>query len=136
MIAAFQWAADPDGNPETVADVPDVINNSWGTLGEFQEDICRPTLWRMLDRIEAAGTVLGVQRRQRGARPLDRRLAGQPGALALQCVRGRLDRPVRPPLGVLQPRSQRLRLHQHQAQPLRPRARKWSPSAPRTTASR
>lgn len=28
-IAAFQWALDPDGDPNTTADIPDVINNSW-----------------------------------------------------------------------------------------------------------
>jgi subtilisin family serine protease len=58
FTAAFQWALDPDGNPETTVDVPDVINNSWGTLGEYQEDICQEKLWSLLDRIEAAGTVV------------------------------------------------------------------------------
>ncbi len=80
MIAAFQWAADPDGNPETVADVPDVINNSWGTLGEFQEDICRPTLWRMLDRIEAAGTVVVFSAGNEGPDPWT---VGSPASRAL-----------------------------------------------------
>ena len=28
-IAAFQWAADPDGNPGTLDDVPDAISCSW-----------------------------------------------------------------------------------------------------------
>ena len=58
LISAFQWALDPDGNPETMVDVPEVINNSWGTLGEYNEDICRKNLWRLIDRIEAAGTVM------------------------------------------------------------------------------
>lgn len=31
-IAAFQWALDPDGDPATTADMPDVINNSWRTV--------------------------------------------------------------------------------------------------------
>jgi subtilisin family serine protease len=26
----FEWCADPDGNPETFDDVPDVVSNSWG----------------------------------------------------------------------------------------------------------
>ncbi|MCK4303983.1 MAG: hypothetical protein KAY24_07070 [Candidatus Eisenbacteria sp.] len=30
MIAALQWFADPDGDPETVDDVPDVLQNCWG----------------------------------------------------------------------------------------------------------
>ena len=58
LISAFQWALDPDGNPETVVDVPDVINNSYGTTGEYNEDICRQVIWRMIDRVEAAGTVV------------------------------------------------------------------------------
>ena len=29
ILAAYQWFADPDGNPATVDDVPDVVNNSW-----------------------------------------------------------------------------------------------------------
>ncbi|MBC7884134.1 MAG: S8 family serine peptidase, partial [Saprospiraceae bacterium] len=28
-IGAFEWAMDPDNNPETTEDMPDVINNSW-----------------------------------------------------------------------------------------------------------
>ena len=28
-IAAFQWAMDPDGNPSTISDMPDVISCSW-----------------------------------------------------------------------------------------------------------
>ena len=30
ILDAFEWAADPDGDPNTIADVPDVINHSWG----------------------------------------------------------------------------------------------------------
>ncbi len=29
-LQVFQWAINPDGDPNTVADRPDVINNSWG----------------------------------------------------------------------------------------------------------
>ncbi len=28
-IQVFQWMADPDGDPETMDDVPDAVNNSW-----------------------------------------------------------------------------------------------------------
>jgi subtilase family protein/flagellar hook capping protein FlgD/HYDIN/CFA65/VesB family protein/BACON domain-containing protein len=28
-IGAWQWAVDPDGNPNTIDDMPDAINNSW-----------------------------------------------------------------------------------------------------------
>ena len=30
VLAALQWFSDPDGNPLTTEDVPDVIQNSWG----------------------------------------------------------------------------------------------------------
>ncbi|NIP42331.1 MAG: S8 family serine peptidase, partial [candidate division Zixibacteria bacterium] len=30
ILAAFEWAADPDGDPNTISDVPDVICHSWG----------------------------------------------------------------------------------------------------------
>ncbi len=30
IFETFQWALDPDGNPATTDDMPDVINNSWG----------------------------------------------------------------------------------------------------------
>ncbi len=44
--AGFQWILDPDGNPSTTSDVPDIVSNSWGfpTMfnqcdGEFSDDI-------------------------------------------------------------------------------------------------
>lgn len=30
VIDGFQWFTDPDGDPETVDDMPDVVQNSWG----------------------------------------------------------------------------------------------------------
>lgn len=30
FMSVFEWVLDPDGNPETTDDMPDVINNSWG----------------------------------------------------------------------------------------------------------
>ena len=30
IFDAFEWAADPDGDPNSIDDVPDVINHSWG----------------------------------------------------------------------------------------------------------
>ena len=30
VIAGFEWLADPDGDPNTSDDVPDVVQNSWG----------------------------------------------------------------------------------------------------------
>lgn len=52
ILAAFEWAADPDGDPGTIHDVPDVLNHSWGT-----SDDCATTYWDAIDLVEAAGTV-------------------------------------------------------------------------------
>lgn len=54
-LEAFQWAADPDGNPSTIADVPDVINHSWG----FRQSIisCLDIFWIPIDNLEALGCV-------------------------------------------------------------------------------
>ena len=54
VVAAFQWAADPDGNPATMDDAPDVINNSWGIHGGN----CGSNFWDAIDIAEAAGAVV------------------------------------------------------------------------------
>ena len=57
ILAAFQWAVDPDGDPETIDDVPDVINNSWGVPpGYFAP--CDQTFWNAIDNVESAGVVV------------------------------------------------------------------------------
>jgi bacillopeptidase F len=57
IIAAFQWIADPDGNPQTTGDVPDVVQNSWrineGFPGGYTD--CDPRWWAVMDGCEAAG---------------------------------------------------------------------------------
>ncbi len=57
-IESFQWMLDPDGDPETVFDVPHVIVNSWGLAGFHGIAACDPQLWSFLDAVEAAGTVV------------------------------------------------------------------------------
>jgi len=53
VFAAWQWAADPDGNPNTTDDLPDVINHSWGIT-----DIgCADIFWEAIDNTEALGIV-------------------------------------------------------------------------------
>ena len=52
IIECYEWAVDPDGDPSTIDDVPDVINNSWGTFGD-----CEMTYWNAIDVVEAAGIV-------------------------------------------------------------------------------
>jgi subtilisin family serine protease len=57
ILSAFQWAIDPDGNPETVDDVPDVISNSWG-IPPGLKPACDQTFWNAMDNVENAGTVV------------------------------------------------------------------------------
>lgn len=56
IIGAFQWAADPDGNPNTVDDVPDVVCNSWGIPKGLLAP-CDETFWEAIDNLEALGVV-------------------------------------------------------------------------------
>ena len=57
ILSAFEWAIDPDGNPETIADVPDVISNSWG-IPPGCKPACDQTFWAAIDNVENAGTVV------------------------------------------------------------------------------
>ena len=54
--SVFQWAVNPDGNPSTTDDIPDVINCSWFTYG----DQCTggSTYWSLMDNVEAVGAVV------------------------------------------------------------------------------
>jgi hypothetical protein len=60
-IKIFEWLTDPDGDPSTTTDVPDVVNNSWGIdnnrddQGRLQ---CDPIFDQAIDAMEAAGTVV------------------------------------------------------------------------------
>jgi len=55
-IEALQWASDPDGNPNTITDVPDAVNNSWGIPTASAG--CLPLYWNLIDNLEAAGSVV------------------------------------------------------------------------------
>ncbi len=52
-IDAFEWAANPDGDPNSVGDVPDVINHSWGIIGIG----CMEIFYEFIDNLEALGIV-------------------------------------------------------------------------------
>ncbi|MCC7142922.1 MAG: S8 family serine peptidase [Candidatus Eisenbacteria bacterium] len=60
VIDAFQWMADPDGNPSTSDDVPDVVQNSWGVDATDGHDYswCDQRWWAAIDNCEAAGVVV------------------------------------------------------------------------------
>ncbi|WNJ21208.1 S8 family serine peptidase [Pontibacter sp. G13] len=56
-IAAFEWAIDPDGNPLTTDDMPDVINNSWRAIDVGNE--CTSLMYApVLSAMEAAGIAI------------------------------------------------------------------------------
>jgi bacillopeptidase F len=58
VIDCLQWFADPDGNPETVDDVPDVVQNSWGVNEQLGYGDCDMRWWAAIDNCEAAGVVM------------------------------------------------------------------------------
>lgn len=43
-IQVLQWALNPDGDPNTMDDMPDVVNNSWGNINASCEQIYRDIL--------------------------------------------------------------------------------------------
>ncbi len=55
IVDAFEWAADPDRDPNTIADVPDVINHSWGAPNSILG--CEALFNRLIDNTEALGIV-------------------------------------------------------------------------------
>jgi subtilisin family serine protease len=62
IITALQWFADPDGNPNTVDDVPDCLQNSWGINEGFSGSPpytdCDTRWWNAIDNCEASGVVI------------------------------------------------------------------------------
>lgn len=57
VLVTMQWLADPDGDPYTVDDVPDVANNSWGVHEGFGYPDCYSGWWEAIDACEAAGVM-------------------------------------------------------------------------------
>ena len=58
LLECFEWAADPDGDPSTVEDVPRVINNSWGTNLTNGGGICENSLYDAIDAVETMGAAV------------------------------------------------------------------------------
>jgi subtilisin family serine protease len=60
IIAAFEFFADPDGDPTTSDEVPDVVQNSWGTVPNpvLGYTPCDSRWWDAIDNCEAAGVVV------------------------------------------------------------------------------
>lgn len=60
-IKIFEWLTDPDGDPGTITDVPDVVVNSWGIDTGFDDQgrlVCDPIFDQALDAMEAAGVIV------------------------------------------------------------------------------
>jgi subtilisin family serine protease len=60
IIAGFEFFADPDGDPATTDDVPDVVQNSWGVSPDpaYGYVPCDSRWWDAIDNCEAAGVVV------------------------------------------------------------------------------
>ncbi|MGB2697593.1 MAG: S8 family serine peptidase [Candidatus Zixiibacteriota bacterium] len=71
VLGAFQWFADPDGNPGTTYDVPDVVQNSWGIDGRFGYDYqdCDYRWQTAIEACEAAGVVVTFSAGNEGPYP-------------------------------------------------------------------
>jgi len=84
--ASFQWCADPDGNPATDDDVPDVCSNSWGISPLIHSGT--PKGWDyfnlVIDGCEAAGCIVVFAAGNEG----------WAGPESLRCPSDRIDSPV------------------------------------------
>lgn len=66
LLDAFDWAANPDGDPNTVDDLPDVINHSWG----YSKMGCVDLFFDAIDNTEALGIVNIFAAGNEGSNPL------------------------------------------------------------------
>ena len=57
IIECYEWAVDPDGDPGTIDDVPDVINNSWGTSVDCDQTY---STYRLAGSIDSDGEAKAV----------------------------------------------------------------------------
>lgn len=55
ILSTFQWALNPDGDPNTSDDIPDVVNNSYG---QDKPSSCGYFAKSSIDAMEAAGVAL------------------------------------------------------------------------------
>ena len=58
IFDAYEWFIDPDGDPETMEDVPDVIQNSWGVYILLGYPQCFADWNTVITNCEAAGPVI------------------------------------------------------------------------------
>lgn len=60
VIKIFQWLSDPDGDPATRGDVPDVVSNSYGLTNtdDAGQLVCDTIFDDAIDALEAAGPIV------------------------------------------------------------------------------
>ncbi len=59
ILDCLEFFTDPDGDPGTIDDVPDVVQNSWGVNENFSGYVdCDSRWWAAIDACEAAGVAL------------------------------------------------------------------------------
>jgi len=56
LINSFQWSMDPDGDPNTIVDMPDAICNSWFDANTTNE--CTGLYRQTFDAVEAVGVAI------------------------------------------------------------------------------
>lgn len=85
VLQGYQWFADPDLNPNTVEDVPDVIQNSWGINGGFGAPWtdCYQEWNEAIIACETAGTVVTFSAGNEGPGPSSHR---SPANIAIDSV--------------------------------------------------
>lgn len=71
-VKSFQWFVDPDGNPDTVWDVPHTNSNSWGLLAGHGYPLCDKLFWSFIDACEEAGIVVIFSAGNEGSREMRR----------------------------------------------------------------
>ncbi|HUP01595.1 MAG TPA: S8 family serine peptidase [Gemmatimonadota bacterium] len=83
VLKIFEWMTDPDGDPTTRSDVPDVINNSYGLTNLDDEGllVCDRIFDDAIDAVEAAGAIVVWS-------------AGNAGAAGVTSPGSRADSPV------------------------------------------
>ena len=68
-LSSFQWALNPDGDSTTIADMPDVINNSWYDPSLDTTD-CASFYVPLLQAVEAAGIAVVFSAGNAGPEPM------------------------------------------------------------------
>jgi subtilisin family serine protease len=85
IIAGFEFTADPDGNPATQNDVPDVMHNSWGVRVGYGYVACDSRWWDAIDHCEAAGVVVTFSAGNEGPMPMSLRSPGDRASSPTSC---------------------------------------------------